>query len=615
MDQLRAILKLLDRRERWQLSLILLVMIPNALMQVAGIASVMPFIAVLAQPSLIEDNHLLASVYQGLEFTSANRFLMALAGAALLALLMSNALAALTTWLIVRFTYLRVHNLSNRLLSLYLHQEYEFFLARNPSDLTKNVINEVNQLVSGYIMPLLQMLVRGMVLLAIIALLVFADPVLALIVAILIGGAYSGIYLFFRKMIARLGENRLRANARRFKVTHEAFGAIKDLKVLGRIDYYTSAYHKASYQFAVNQSAQSLISQIPRYLLETIAFGMILVIALYLVVVGQSMQSAIPLISLYAMAGYRLMPVMQQIFQDVATLRFHTPVVQYLREEMLAKPVGGMSEASPDTLETAAETARLPLQQALELQGISYCYPRMTEPVLKQVSLTIPAYTTVAFVGESGAGKSTLVDIILGLLQPTAGAILVDGTPLTRRNLRAWQRDIGYVPQAIYLADDTLRRNIALGIPDRLIDDSSVERAARMASIHDFIVNDLPQGYETIAGDRGVRLSGGQRQRIGIARALYHNPDVLILDEATSALDGSTEAAVMDAIQNLSGQKTIVMIAHRLTTVRDCSRLYLLKRGELIGSGSFDELLEVSPEFQRMAAPLSSNSADEGFFA
>lgn len=615
MDQLRAILKLLDRREKWQLSLILLVMIPNALMQVVGIASVMPFIAVLAQPNLIEENRWLASIYQGFGVTSTNRFLMALAAGSLLALLLSNALAALTTWLIVRFTYLRVHTLSNRLLSLYLHREYEFFLARNPSDLTKNVINEVNQLVSGYIMPLLQLLANGAVLLAIIALLIVAEPVLALIVAALVGGAYFGIYLFFRKIISRLGENRLRANARRFKLTHEAFGAIKDLKVLGRVDYYISAYQGASYQFAVNQSAQSLIAQIPRYLLETIAFGMILIIALYLVVLGQSMQSAIPLITLYATASYRLMPIMQQIFQGVATLRFHTPVVKYMREEMLAKPMVVTTHTPSIKTDVDIEITRLPLEQALELTGIYYYYPNMTEPVLKNVSLTIPARTTVAFVGESGAGKSTLVDIILGLLQPTAGSISVDRKPLTRQNLQAWQRDIGYVPQAIYLADDTLRRNIALGIPDRLIDDSSVEWAARMASIHDFIVNDLPQGYETIAGDRGVRLSGGQRQRIGIARALYHNPDVLILDEATSALDGSTEAAVMDAIQNLSGQKTIVMIAHRLTTVRDCSRLYLLKRGELIGSGSFDELLEVNPEFQRMAAPLSSNSIGEGFSA
>ncbi|MBN2885124.1 MAG: ATP-binding cassette domain-containing protein [Chromatiaceae bacterium] len=606
MRQLHDILRLLSARERLQLGAILLVMLPNAIFQVAGIASVMPFIAVLSQPELIESNAVLARVYSELGFERINDFLILLAAFSLIMLLVSNSLAALTSWLITRFTYRRVHSLSHRLLSLYLRREYAFFLARNPSELTRNVIQEVNGLVTGYLMPLLQLATRATVLLAILALLFWIDPLLAVVVGVLLSASYGFIYLYFKNRLTRLGEQRLIANQQRFQTTLEAFGAIKDLLVLNRADYYDARYASASWRFAVNQAAYSLIVELPRYLLETLAFGMILVIALYLVVSGQSMQSAMPLIALYAMAGYRLMPALQQIFTQVSMLRFSAPIVERIRGEMLARPVDARAferkEGAGETLES-----RLPLVREIRLRGLRYGYPAMREEALRGIDLTIPACSTVALVGESGAGKSTLADVILGLLEPSAGEILIDDVPLNARNRVAWQRNIGYVPQAIYLADDTLRRNIALGLPGRHIDEARIEQAARAAAIHDFIVQELPDGYDTFAGDRGIRLSGGQRQRIGIARALYHDPDVLIFDEATSALDGSTEAAVMEAIGALSGRKTIILIAHRLATVRHCDRIFLLERGRLAGAGRFDELLQTSALFQRMACHVESS--------
>lgn len=606
MRQLHDILRLLSARERLQLVAILLVMLPNAIFQVAGIASVMPFIAVLSQPELIESNAVLARVYADLGFERTNDFLILLAAFSLIMLLVSNSLAALTSWLITRFTYRRVHSLSHRLLSLYLRREYAFFLARNPSELTRNVIQEVNGLVTGYLMPLLQLATRATVLLAILALLFWIDPLLALVVGVLLSVSYGFIYLYFKNRLTRLGEERLIANQQRFQTTLEAFGAIKDLLVLNRADYYDARYASASWRFAVNQAAYSLIVELPRYLLETLAFGMILVIALYLVVSGQSMQSAMPLIALYAMAGYRLMPALQQIFTQVSMLRFSAPIVERIRGEMLARPVDARAFERKEGAGEALES-RLALAREIRLQGLRYGYPKMREEALRGIDLTIPACSTVALVGESGAGKSTLADVILGLLEPGAGEILIDNTPLNARNRVAWQRNIGYVPQSIYLADDTLRRNIALGLPGRHIDEARIEQAARAAAIHDFIVQELPDGYDTFAGDRGIRLSGGQRQRIGIARALYHDPDVLIFDEATSALDGSTEAAVMEAIGALSGRKTIILIAHRLATVRHCDRIFLLERGRLAASGTFDELMAGSALFQRMACHVESH--------
>lgn len=602
MEQFRAVLRLLSRRERWQMAIILLFLLPNALLQVAGVASVLPFIAVLAQPELVETNAVMSRLYLALGSPAPEHFLTMLAGAALLLLLVSNGLAAFTTWLILRFSYMRVHSLSHRLLAGYLERDYAFFLQRNPSDLTKNIINEVNQLVTGYLMPALQLAANGAVVAALLITLVLIDPALALSVGLVLGGAYGVIYAIFRGRLRVIGRRRMEANAQRFKITHETFNAIKDLKVSGREDYYLSRYAGASYGFASNQARHQAIAQLPRYALETITFGVVLVLALYLTLTKQGAEGALPIIALYAMAGYRLMPALQKLFDSAATLRFSAPVVERMREELfvLARPAPAGAAASV----TSAEPLRL--QESLEISHLSYRYPEGSRLVLDDVSFAIPARTTVALVGESGAGKSTLVDIILGLLEPDGGCLRVDGRTLDPALMPEWRRHIGYVPQAIYLADDTLRRNIALGIPDRDIDEEAVIRAARAAAIHDFISTELPQGYDTITGDRGVRLSGGQRQRVGIARALYANPDLLILDEATSALDGSTETAVMDAIDRLAGQKTIIMIAHRLATVRNSNCLYLMSRGRLVASGTYEELLATQPEFRRMASGMTA---------
>ncbi len=585
--------------------LILIFMIPNALMQVAGVASVMPFIAVMAQPELVESNTLLASLHDILGSPPMGEFLTILAVAALVLLLGGNGLAALTTWLILRFSYMRVHTLSHRLLEVYLDRDYSFFLLRNPSDLAKNVINEVNHLVTGFLMPLLQLAANGFIIVFILIMLLWTDPVLALTVGLILGGAYAAVYLLLRNRMRKLGKKRLEANARRFKTTHEVFGAIKDLKVSGRSDYYLSAYSNASYAFADNQSTHQVMAQLPRYALEALAFGVVLLIALYLTTQHQSTQGALPVIALYAMAGYRLMPALQKIFENAATLRFSAPVVERIREEMLLNKAHASGGSSTNENE---RNTPLTLRNDLKLDHISFRYHGMETPVLDDICITIQARTTVAFVGESGAGKSTLVDIILGLLEPDTGSILIDGVALDVDNIDNWRKDLGYVPQAIYLADDTLRRNIALGIPEREIDEEAVIAAAKAAAIHDFITRELPDGYETVAGDRGIRLSGGQRQRIGIARALYGNPELLILDEATSALDGSTEAAVMDAIERLSGQKTIIMIAHRLSTVKNCDELYLLKNGALVANGTYDQLLSTQPDFRRMANTTDQDS-------
>jgi ABC-type multidrug transport system fused ATPase/permease subunit len=313
---------------------------------------------------------------------------------------------------------------------------------------------------------------------------------------------------------------------------------------------------------------------------------------LYLIAQSGSFASALPTIALYAFAGYRLMPALQAIYSAVTQLRFAGPALDALHADLMS-----LQPAHPNFNQEA-----ITLKQAITLNQIQFRYPNAPQPALKKLSLTIPAKSTVGLVGATGSGKTTTVDLILGLLEAQQGTLDVDGQAITEHNRRSWQRAIGYVPQQIYLADDTVAANIAFGLDAKDIDQSAVERAARIANLHEFVINELPQQYQTSVGERGVRLSGGQRQRIGIARALYHSPQVLILDEATSALDNLTEQAVMEAVHNLGHEITIILIAHRLSTVKACDTIFLLEKGELKAQGTFDELTHANEKFRAMAA-------------
>jgi ABC-type multidrug transport system fused ATPase/permease subunit len=303
----------------------------------------------------------------------------------------------------------------------------------------------------------------------------------------------------------------------------------------------------------------------------------------------------VPVLAVYAFASLRIFPALQRIYVSMTQMRFSKPTLDKLHEDMKA------AEANARALPPVERGAVVRLTEALTLEDIHYAYPQAERPAVRGLSLTIPARSTVGIVGGTGAGKTTTVDIILGLLLPQKGRFAVDGLPITAANLRAWQQSVGYVPQQIFLTDDTIAANIAFGREPKDIDRAAVERAARTAELHDFVMRELPQGYDTRVGERGVRLSGGQRQRIGIARALYHDPDVLILDEATSALDNLTERAVMDAVHNLGHAKTIVMIAHRLSTVRGCDTIFMLEHGRVVAQGSYDALIETNRQFRALA--------------
>jgi ATP-binding cassette, subfamily B, bacterial PglK len=593
----RKILSLLDKREKKRLALLLILIVVTGLLETAGVAAILPLLSVISDPEIIETNSQLSWAYRTFGFTSTLGFQIALGFLTFLTVILGLGARALTLYGITRFTRTRSYLLSRQMLQNYLHQPYAWFLSRHTSQLSTGVLAEVEMMVSSVMMPAMKLL-PAIITAAMIATLVFLmEPVVAVGVIVLIGGSYWLIYMGLRGMLRRFGKMRKEANRARFRVVQESTGGIKEMKLMGLEASFLQRFEVEARRMARAQSATALLSQLPRIVLEGLAFGTILLIILYLLLTREGdMASVLPTIGLIAVASMRLFPAMQTIFQNVASVRANQHVLETVHEDLMR-----MDATMFAARKAADKLPALPLTDRLELRSVSFSYPNAERQALDDLTLTIPANTTVGIVGSTGAGKTTVVDILLGLLIPDSGALIVDGQEITEDLLRAWQKSVGYVPQHIFLTDSTVAANVAFGVPEKQIDMAAVERAARIAALHDFVLEQLPQGYETEVGERGVRLSGGQRQRIGIARALYHNPDILIMDEATSALDNLTEQAVMEAVHNLAGAKTVVMIAHRLTTVAPCDTIFLMEQGKLVAQGSYHDLIDSNQSFRRMA--------------
>ena len=599
-ELIRKLFDLLTPRERRQFGWIFAGMLVTAVFSMVGVAAIMPFISLLSNPEVIDQNRWLGRAYEFFGFDSRVQFLFATGLATLLLLLLSNGLRAFTDWRILLFSRQMEHHLSRRLLARYLSEPYSFFLNRNTATLSQNILHEVTSVVTGVLMPVMTGVAQVVMAVFILGLLIAVDVGLAISVAAVFSGAYGLMYAVVRRKQLRDGRERVAANALRYQIASEAFGGIKDVKVLGRERHFLDRFERPSRQFARMVANGAIVSELPRYALETIAFGSILVILLYLLRSGYALDRALPLLSLYAFAAYRLMPSLQQVFAAVTKARFHSAALEDLHRDLMGVGREIPVNAAPLRSRTdATEPAPLEFTHEVRLNGVTFTYPGSDEPALVGIELVLPRNQTIGLVGPTGSGKTTMVDLILGLYLPDGGTLTVDGTPLNEATLPAWRKQVGYVPQQIFLSDDSVLHNIAFGLPEQEIDRAAAERAAQVAQLHDFVLT-LPEGYDTIVGERGVRLSGGQRQRIGIARALYHDPEVLVMDEATSALDTLTEDAVMDAIRRLAGRKTMVLIAHRLSTVEDCDLIYLLDQGRLTGSGNYEELRRTHSMFRAM---------------
>jgi len=480
----------------------------------------------------------------------------------------------------MKFAYGVQSRLSHQIFKTYILQPYTFHLQRNSAQLIRNTVGEVDIFTGNAMLPYMNLLTEGLVLTGLAGMLLFVEPLVACISILLLGAASWTFHKITRTRILNWGKKRQYHEAFRIQHLQQGLGGAKDVKLLGRESEFLKKYQIHNREAARMQQYKTTLQQMPRLWLELLAVSGVAIVVLTMILQKKDVTTIIPTMGLFVAAAFRMMPSLNRILAALQSLRFGLPVIQRLYEEINL------------TIPENQELLRKPLpqfQHDIKLQNLSYTYEKSERPALKDVSITIKKGESIGFIGPSGAGKSTLVDTILGLLPPTEGKIQVDNRDI-QINLREWQSQIGYVPQSIYLTDDTLRNNIAFGIPEEEINNEAVFKAVKSAQLEEFI-NALPNGINSVVGERGVRLSGGQRQRIGIARALYHNPSVLVLDEATSALDVRTEQGVMEAITALKGDKTILIVAHRISTVEGCDRLYRLNDSYLIEEGTPDFVL------------------------
>ena len=584
MEIFKKILFFLSPLELKKAGLLMVMILIMAIIDMMGVASILPFVAVLTNPSLIETNLILNTIFQSssvIGVKTTEEFILFLGILVFFILIFSLSFKATTIYVQARFIQMREYSIGKRLLETYLNQPYSWFLNRNSADLGKSILSEVGLIVISGLAPMFNFITQIIVVISLIILLLLVDIKLTLIIILIVGGAYLLIFNFSRRFLNHIGKERLISNEQRFKTISEAFGASKEMKVGALEKVFSDRFSIPSLTYAKHQASAQIINLLPRFFIEGVAFGGMLILILYLVATEGTFMNAIPIITVYAFAGYRLIPSIQQIYSAATTLKFVGPSIETIYEDLKDLKLSILNQ----------DKDIMPLNKTITLNNINYNYPNSSRTTLRNIHLTIPAKKTVGFIGQTGCGKTTTVDIILGLLEPQKGTLEIDGKVITKNNIRSWQSSIGYVPQHIYLSDDTIAANIAFGLDSKDIDHQLVERSSKIADLHQFVINDLPNQYQTVIGERGVRLSGGQRQRIGIARALYRNPKVLILDEATSALDNQTEKAVMDAVNNLSNDITIILIAHRLNTVKNCDIIFKLDKGELISQGTFDEVI------------------------
>lgn len=595
-SQLKELYHLLTREQRKKLLRLQFLVVLMAFAEIAGVVSIGPFMALVGDISQLEQQGMLSELYIASGLKDPYEFLFFLGIGVLVFLTVAACISMFTIWRLSMYGAQVGAELGSRLFSHYMYQPWLFHASGSSSQLTNRIAQETGRISGQIINPLMQMNAK-IVMAMFMALAIFLyNPLVAVSGLLIFSSAYFLLYKTVRRRLVFNGQQISEAQQMRFKLMGEGFGGIKDALLLGRQEVFTARFHATCEKLATSQGTTQALGQVPRYAMELIAFGSVIFLVLYLLSAHEgNLGSILPVLSIYALAGFKLLPAFQQIYTGLSQIRGNLAAFDAIREDLRASSLMvGSKDLEPNR-------HRIIPKKEIHLKNITFSYPGKDEQALKNLDIQIPANTVIGLVGASGSGKSTAIDILLGLIQPQKGALIIDGGPLTTSNIRAWQNCVGFVPQSIFLADSSIRENIAFGLRPESIDDEKIKRAASMAHL-DELLSELPQGLETRVGERGVQLSGGQRQRIGIARALYHDAEVLVLDEATSALDGITEKLIMDAIHDFSGKKTIIMIAHRLATVRQCDSIYLLEKGRVVDHGKYEELTKRSQLFQKMAS-------------
>ena len=586
---------LLNRKEKRQMLLVSILSTVAGLTDMIGVVSIFPFLSVAADPEIIHSNLYLIKIKSWVDL-SDKQFLIFLGLLSLFALLINQIIRLTSNWYGIFIAHQIWWTLHRRMFRYYLNPPYTYHLKHSGNSLLEKLQIQTNAAVAGVIQP--YFLITSAIISAsftIILLLLIETLMTTILMAIMI----IFYFLVYKQLKSRLdyyGKIGPEFSHKSFKLINEGLSAIKEIKVRRNGQIYLDIFDPLAKRYVDARVKIQLYSDIPRGFLEVVAFGSILLISILLINKDGGIQKVIPLLGMYALSLSRLLPAVHKIYNQIANIRFYSPSFQAIENDLIAAV-----ESSNTKFSEISKINNPILNQEIELKNLSFTYPGTNKKVLDSISLKIPVGNLIGIAGGSGSGKTTLIDLILGLFKPVSGSIQLDGKVIDESNLYEWQTSIGYVPQSSFIADGSIARNIAFGINESKIDYQRVRNMARIAQISEFIENELPQQYETKVGDRGIRLSGGQRQRISIARALYYNPNILILDEATSALDGITEENVMSAILKLSGLKTIILIAHRLSTLQECDTIFLLDNGKLIDKGNYQSLMTNNSKFKRMA--------------
>lgn len=583
-----------DQRKRFYSLQVLVVLM--AFMELVGIASIGPFMALVADINLLESNVIYNKLYVVSGLSSPTDFLFA-TGIGVLAMLgIASFVSVFTTWRLSLFSMQVGTEIADRLYQHYLRQNWLFHASGSSAQLTKQITTEASRVTHSIIVQVMHLLSRLVLAIFISAAVISYNPLIAIVGLLVFTSGYVGVYFLIRNRLIRNGIIISDTSTQRFRLMNEGFGGIKDLLLLNRTKNFIEQFSTTGKSLAHAQGTTNAYSQVPRYFMELIAFGsMIALILILLKLHNGTLSQVLPVLAVYALAGFKLLPALQQIYGSITTIKGGLSGFDSIKSDLIASQ---RSLPGKDQLAHRHNTP-LPLGE-ITLEDVTFAYPDKAKPALVNLNLTIPLNNTVGFVGESGSGKSTTIDLILALIDPQQGQLKVGDTVIDHSNKNLWQQQIGFVPQSIFLSEGTIAENIAFGLSPKEIDQDKVKQAASLAHL-DELISSLPDGLSTKVGERGVQLSGGQRQRIGIARALYNQASILVFDEATSALDGITENIIMSAIHELAGQKTIILIAHRLKTVQQCDNIYMLEKGRVVDQGTFAELLGKNERFKRMA--------------
>lgn len=594
---IKELFSLLSARQRMQFYMLQILVVFMAIMEIAGVASIIPFMALVGNMSQLTGDTFIAQIYAASQIKSETQFLFLLGLLVMTMLFVATLISSYTIWKICMFSNKIGAEISDRLYSHYLKKDLLFHTSGSSAILTNKIAIDTIRVTSAILLPLMNLNAKCVLALLMVISIFIYNPYVALIIFLIFFLSYSVLFTIIRMRLLKNGKIITEVNEQRFRLMNEGFGGIKDVLLLGRDNDFIKRFKNTGISLAKSLGTNDALGSVPRYIMELVAFGSMISVVLYLIIYYENdLGIILPILSVYALAGVKLLPAFQSIYTCIARIRASTPAFESIREDLI-------SSEKTQLISSTEKHIQLIPKKEIVLEDVTFKYPNKSLSALKNLNISIPVNSIIGIVGPSGSGKSTLVDVLLGLLKPNYGNLKIDGITLNKKNLRSWQNTIGFVAQNIFLSEGSIAENVAFGIPKDEINFDQVNQALDLSHLNNLIEN-LDDGIHTKVGERGVQLSGGQRQRIGIARALYHSADVLIFDEATSSLDGISERMIMEAINDFSGKKTIIMIAHRLTTVQKCDRIFLLDNGEIVDSGTYDELIETNQQFKNMAKNL-----------